>query len=85
VTPLTTETVIIGSFGLASQALYYLREAVRQNWIRVSVSASVAGPDARWPAPRKDRARPPVPKADGQPRTANGQFASKPGPLPRER
>jgi hypothetical protein len=76
VTTLETESVIIGSFGIASQALYYLREAIRQNWVKVSVSASVAGPDARWPAPRKERVKPPK-AAEDQPRQANGQFASK--------
>lgn len=75
-TPLETETVIIGSFGLASQALYYLREAIRQNWVKVSVSASVAGPDARWPSPRKDRAKPPKTADGDQPRESNGRFAS---------
>ena len=68
----SAETIVAeaGSFGLASQALYYLREAVRQNWVKVGVSFAVAGPDARWPKPDKAVTRP---AADGTPKAANGQ------------
>jgi hypothetical protein len=75
-TPAEVIVAEAGGFLLASQALYYAREAIRQNWVKVGFS--VAGPDARWPKPAE--VTKPAAETSRPPATWNGWEKRQRGP-----